>query len=92
MKDNTVNYAGMQLQIPQINGRCHYIKAKVRVHEYTDGTLAIFHGPRKLAEYTQNGKLIENQDVKVTFSDSNQTMFIANQTQYGYDNNQVSSR
>jgi len=63
-KDNTVSYAGMQLQIPKTKNRCHYIKAKVRVHEYIDGSLAIFHGPRKLANYTKNGELIEQIQVK----------------------------
>ena len=27
----------------------HYVKARVRVHEYPDGTMAVFHGPRCLA-------------------------------------------
>jgi hypothetical protein len=27
----------------------------VRIHEYPDGMLAVFHGPRKLAEYHENG-------------------------------------
>ena len=45
------------LQIPADRHRCHYIKAKVRVHRYLDGRLAIFHGPRKLADYTADGQL-----------------------------------
>jgi hypothetical protein len=32
--------------------RPHYVKAHVRVHEYPDGTLAVFHGPRPIARYT----------------------------------------
>jgi hypothetical protein len=28
----------------------------VRVHQYLDGSLAIFHGPRKLADYDPQGK------------------------------------
>ena len=36
-----------------------YVKARVRVHEYPDGTLALFHGPRCLARYTANGEPIE---------------------------------
>jgi hypothetical protein len=33
------------------------------VHEYPDGTIALFHGPRRLAEYTVEGTPIaeENQ-------------------------------
>lgn len=58
-KDNTVSYQNKILQIPKQQNRCHYIKAKVRVHEYADGSLAIFHGPRKLAIYESNGSLVE---------------------------------
>ncbi len=29
----------------------HYVKAMVRVHDYPDETLAVFHGPRCLAGY-----------------------------------------
>ena len=54
--DNTVRYDGRTLQIPQDTHRCHYVKASVRVHEYPDGTLAIFHGPRCLARYDSAGK------------------------------------
>jgi len=32
---------------------------KVMVHRYRDGSLAIFHGPLKLADYDKQGKLIE---------------------------------
>jgi hypothetical protein len=49
--DNCVRFEGRVLQIPADRHRCHYVKAKVRVHRYLDGRLAIFHGPRKLAEY-----------------------------------------
>jgi len=35
----------------------HYVKARVRVHRYPDGGMAVFHGPRKLAEYTADGTL-----------------------------------
>ena len=44
------------LQIPQDTHRCHNVKASVRVHEYPDDTLAIFHGPRCLARYDSAGK------------------------------------
>ena len=46
----------MKLQIPANQYRCHYVKVKVRVHWYLDGSLAIFHGPRKLADYDPQGK------------------------------------
>jgi hypothetical protein len=49
--DNCVRYAGRVLQIPADAHRCHYVKARVRVHDYPDGRLAVFHGPRCLARY-----------------------------------------
>ena len=57
-RDNTVSYEGHSLQLPQSPARPHYVKANVRVHEYPDGTLAIFHGPRRLARYTAEGEEI----------------------------------
>jgi transposase len=57
--DNTVRYQGRSLQIPPDPHRFHYVKATVRVHEYPDGTLAVFHGPRCLAHYDAVGQLIE---------------------------------
>lgn len=56
--DNTIRYKGRTLQIPEDSHRYHYVKVKVRVHEYPDGTLAVFHGPRKLARYGAAGELI----------------------------------
>jgi transposase len=56
-KDNTVRYRGMALQIPEDKHRLDYVKTRVRVHEYVEGDLAIFHGPRKLAEYDSYGDL-----------------------------------
>jgi transposase len=43
---------------PEARGRSerpHYVKARVRVHEYPDGTFAVFHGPRRLARYSAQG-------------------------------------
>ena len=59
-KDNTVHYKNRCLQIPADSHRNHYVKARVRVHEYSNGQLAVFHGPRKLALYDANGKGIGN--------------------------------
>lgn len=58
-KDNTVRYQGLSLQIPSDPHRFHYVKATVRVHEYPDGTLAVFHGPRRLAHYEAGGQVRE---------------------------------
>jgi transposase len=55
-KDNCVKFEGLTLQIPGDRHRHHYVKAKVRVHRYGDGTLALFHGPRKLAHYDAQGQ------------------------------------
>ena len=54
--DNCVSYEGSKLQIPASGTRAHYVKTQVRVHRYVDGTLALFHGPRKLAVYDAQGK------------------------------------
>jgi transposase len=56
--DNCVAFEGLKLQIPPDRHRCHYVRAAVRVHRYTDGTLAVFHGPRKLARYDAEGSPI----------------------------------
>lgn len=53
--DNCVSFERLKLQIPQDRHRMHYVKTKVRVHRYPDQSLAIFHGPRKLAQYDAKG-------------------------------------
>jgi transposase len=57
--DNCVRFENLVLQIPRNEYRCNYIKAKVRVHRHLDGTLAIFHGPRKLADYDSKGQQVK---------------------------------
>src|SRR3990167_966894 len=57
--DNCVRFEGLVLQIPADRHRCHYVKAKVRVHRYTNGELALCHGPRRLARYSAEGRLID---------------------------------
>jgi transposase len=49
--DNTVAWNGRRLQIPPHPARAHFVRATVRVHEYPDGTIAIFHGPRRLVQW-----------------------------------------
>jgi transposase len=49
--DNTVAWKRQRLQIPPHPARAHFVRAKVRVHEYPDGDLAIFHGPRCLVRW-----------------------------------------
>jgi len=36
--------------------RMHYVKVKVRVLRYPDGTLALMHEPRPLARYAADGQ------------------------------------
>jgi transposase len=67
--DNTVRYQGRSLQIPQDRHRYHYVKVTVRVHEYPDGTLAVFHGPRCLARYTAEGRLSNSDATTVRRKD-----------------------
>jgi transposase len=62
--DNTVRYRGLSLQLPPSPLRPHFVKAKVRVHDYPDGTLAVFHGPRCLARYTAAGALIDHAQAR----------------------------
>ena len=59
--DNCVRFEGLVLQIPADRHRCHYVKARVRVHRYPSGALAIFHGPRGLAYFTPEGKPITDE-------------------------------
>lgn len=59
--DNCVSYKTLSLQIPPDLHRHHYVKARVRVHQYPDGELAIFHGPRCLARYTRDGLMIDER-------------------------------
>jgi transposase len=57
-KDNCVRFEGQVLQIPADRHRCHYVKARVKVLHYNDGSLAIRHGPRELARYDATGNLL----------------------------------
>jgi hypothetical protein len=57
--DNTVRFHGRILQIPASPWRAQYVKARVRVHRYPDGMIAIFHGPRRIAEFHHDGTSVE---------------------------------
>ena len=54
--DNCVSFNRRSLQIPPQRHRQHYVRATVRVHEYPDGCLAIFDGPRCLAHFDPKGR------------------------------------
>jgi len=64
-RDNTVSYGSLRLQLPPSRVRAHYVKARVRVHEYPDGALAVFHGPRLLARYDAGGKPLAEATLKL---------------------------
>jgi hypothetical protein len=57
-KDNTVNYNGKILQIPMDKYRYNYSKAKIKIHEHLDQTMSLYYGPRLLARYEEDGKLL----------------------------------
>ena len=57
--DNTVKWQGLRLQLPTSRLRPHFVRATVRVHEYPDGTLAVFWGPHRLADYDAAGVMAQ---------------------------------
>jgi len=63
-RDNTISFAGKRLQLPPSPLRHHFVKAQVRVHEYPDGTLAVFHGPRRIASYDSHFEPVEQEKAK----------------------------
>jgi transposase len=56
--DNTVKWQRLCLQLPPSRLRPHFVKAAVRVHQYPDGTIAVFLGPHRLADYGADGRII----------------------------------
>ncbi|HLI10062.1 MAG TPA: ISNCY family transposase [Alphaproteobacteria bacterium] len=56
--DNTVKWRRLVLQIPPSPLRPHFVRASVRVQEYPDGAIALFHGPHRLADYDAAGRLL----------------------------------
>ena len=58
-RDNTVVFGKLRLQLPPSPIRHHYVKAKVKVRRYDDGSIAVFHGPRRIARFNPDG--LENQ-------------------------------
>lgn len=55
-RDNTIAHrGGCRLQLATEPQRAHYVKACVKLREYPDGTVAVFHGPRRIARYDAQG-------------------------------------
>ena len=63
-KDNSVTFEGLSLQLPPDRHRHHYVKAKVKVLKHLDGSLSIYHGPRRLSRYTGDGESIEERHIQ----------------------------
>ena len=59
--DNTVQRRGLSLQIPPNPLPAHLVRAMVRVHEYPDRRLAVFHGPHRLADDDAQGSLRDGE-------------------------------
>lgn len=59
-RDNCVSFERLTLQIPSDSYRFNYIKTKVRIHRYADRSLALFYGPRKLADYDREGQILDS--------------------------------
>jgi hypothetical protein len=62
--DNCVSYRTLKLQIPESPMRPHFVRARVKVHVYPDGSHALFHGPRCIGRYDGNGALKDSHDEK----------------------------
>lgn len=63
-RDNTITFGRLKLQLPPSPYRHHFVKATVKVRQYPDGSLAVFHGPRRIAAYNFNGSLVETNALK----------------------------
>ena len=57
--DNCVSFNRLKLQIPASPLRAHFVKARVKVRQYHDGSHAIFHGPRCLGRYDRRGATVD---------------------------------
>jgi transposase len=55
--DNTIAWSGLRLQLPESRLRPHFVRAKVQVRAYPDGTIAVDLGPHRLARYTGAGEV-----------------------------------
>jgi hypothetical protein len=56
-RDNTVVFGRLKLQLPPSPIRRHFVKANVKIRRYPDGSIAVFHGPRRIASYHPDGTI-----------------------------------
>ena len=66
--DNTVRYNGRCLQIPPSRNRRHFARSTIRVLEYGNGEIALFHGPREIARFHSDGSPNEKSTAKKEFA------------------------
>jgi len=66
--DNTVRYDGRCLQIPPNRNRHHFAKSTIRVLEYWNGAIALFHGPREIARFHSDGTPNQGSKAKKEFA------------------------
>jgi hypothetical protein len=62
--DNCIAYRTLKLQIPESPMRPHFVKARVKVRVYPDGSHALFHGPRCIGRYDDKGRLRTTDDAR----------------------------
>lgn len=61
--DNCVSFRRLKLQIPESPLRAHFVKARVKVRLYPDGSHAVFHGQRCLGRYDSKGVVRDKKNV-----------------------------
>ena len=63
--DNCVSFNRLKLQIPESPLRAHFVKTRVKVRQYPDGTHAIFYGPRCLGRHLKGVLIHEKQAASI---------------------------
>jgi len=64
-KDNTVPFAGHQLQIQPSQWRVSFAKCRVQVCEHLDGNISVRYGPRILGSFRPDGTALKESKRKV---------------------------
>ncbi len=52
-----MSYRTLKLQIPESPLRPRFVKVPVKVHVYSDGADAVFHGPECIGRYDERGAI-----------------------------------
>jgi transposase InsO family protein len=56
--DNCVSFNKLRLQIPADAHRWNYVRSKVQVRLSCEGAISLYHGPRRLADYDDQGQMM----------------------------------